>query len=613
MYNVTLYINTGFTLVNVPATPAVLKGAAETTLTLPALDIYQEYQLNSVSVRVTPENRDQAILADYIQIGDAYYAITGYEFTSFDVLNFGLYFEALLSARAKGSIKSLDGMTVRRRVTEAEDTFGAFTEEDYLIAPNKPVKLVVGSPLFSTGTSLEWTLIYSSIDLADLQSRYNNSTGELIGKTFKDPTNPDNGVTVPYVEPVKTGTTFSVGDKTLPVIGNMLYKSNAVSSGVGLARSLGVESAIISQYRLPLEFVESIDGGNINTDGHVDSIEGIDKSVSCGLSLKYATVRNKRLLYGNYNQFGLITAAGNKIEFLPEQIASSFDDDVQVRCIADVRPDGAVYFRFKDYLGDSSTAMFFNNAAKGLSWDEAPLRYTKPSGNGNALNSFAASRYVDAGSFYGRQALDRLSYTGKNFVNGTKGLVNAVGGISYSDVSSDGPLNVSKGPELSINGGQVAGGLGQVANAFTSQVYSNLGQTLDSWKYEQEKQNELREFGISQTCVVPEIQFPVNSSIIGDVLGHGCIPYRYELDESDLTRLDILLTMYGYKDTEPFRASMLSEHKDFEYLQLSGVSIQADNIPMWWRNQIANELNTGIRIWHVKPDVGYFDGSKTVG
>lgn len=581
MYNVKLYLNTGFDVVNIPENPTVLNNASSTVLTLPSIDIYQEYQLSGVSVRVDDSNRSRAVLADYIQIGDAYYAVTGYQFTSYDVLQFGLYFEALLSARAKGAITSIGGTTVRRRVTESEDTFGAYTDNDELMSPQKPLKLIVGKPLFQKTNDYEWIVINSSIDLKALED--NSTENTLVGKTFTDSTSGES-VTTPYTSPVTTPTNYKCGDTDLADDGNELFRSSWVQNAVGISRSLGVESAIIKQFKLPASLV-SIDLTDITAN--ISTITGIDKSVDSGLVTNYASVRNKKLLYGAFNKFGLLSSAGNKCEFNPEEIVSSESENPTVRIMVDPRPDGAPYFRFTKYLGDSSDAFFFSNCIKGLGWQEAPLIYTSPSNSWLNNYNFESQRYED----YGTQSWNQTYGHLKSNIEGAENIAGGVGSILSGDIGE---------------------GIKNIIGGVAGNVNSRLELQQSQWQFEQAKNRELQNFAFSQSAVVPQISFPLQADLIRDIVGNSVVPYRYEYDPSDINRIDTLLTMYGYKETEPFKAAMLLDHKDFEYLQLSGVSIQANSIPMWWRNQVANELNTGIRIWHVKPDFGYYDGSKTV-
>ena len=163
-------------------------------------------------------------------------------------------------------------------------------------------------------------------------------------------------------------------------------------------------------------------------------------------------------------------------------------------------------------------------------------------------------------------------------------------------------------------GGALSGNVGMLDSGVGGIVYNayNLKtQQYDIRDYESKfrlaQEKELLDFGYSQSVVVPTLNFPYNGDAIRDVLGNGVINYRYRYSDNDLHRIDKLLTMYGYIDRRKFEPSMMNAHKDFDYLQLTGVSISGSTLPMWWRDIIKTQLNTGLRVWHVKPDSKYYD------
>jgi hypothetical protein len=103
--------------------------------------------------------------------------------------------------------------------------------------------------------------------------------------------------------------------------------------------------------------------------------------------------------------------------------------------------------------------------------------------------------------------------------------------------------------------------------------------------------------------------FP-RSETIRDLLGNGVRVYRYRFADSDVVKIDKILTMYGYKDTKPLEASDFTNRTKFNYVQASGISVSNNTMPRWIREGIAMQLSIGVRIWHVKPDAtAYTDGS----
>lgn len=580
MYSITLYNNTGFDLVNVPDGPETLQAAASSVVEFPVVDIVQNYFLSSVSIRSTFE---QVKNADYCKVGDFYYFVNSLTMTSPDVAVLSLTPDGLTSGLEKGAITAISGTTERRRVLPSEDKMGAFTGDDPLMTPQEPLQLVMGDDLFTGGGSTTTVpFIESLIDLVKLQNSFTD--GKFTGRTFTDPQDEESKVTVPAVDSLSGQTTvFSIGSHILPSTKTQLYRYSKVQEAIGLARALGVESGIISQTSLPPSLIDTTE----TEDGSITTCKGKEQKVNTGLPFQYATVKNKRLLYGQYNKYGILTVAGNKFEASPEEISSTFTGSPDVKCKSDPRPNGKPYYRYSTYLGDSSDTGFWKNSVAGLPWAQVPLVYTEKSNNFQDTYSFQASRIGSSIEY---------NQTQRHFVQGAlPGIAGLAGGFVKT-----------LGGTLSGNIGMLDSGIGGIV----SNVYNLKTQQYDIRDYENRfrlaQEKELLDFGYSQSVVVPSLNFPYNGDAIRDVLGNGVINYRYRYSDNDLQRIDKLLTMYGYIDRRKFEPSMMNAHKDFDYLQLTGVSISGNTLPMWWRDIIKTQLNTGLRIWHTKPDPKYY-------
>lgn len=580
MYSITLYNNTGFDPVNVPDGPATLQAAASSVVEFPAIDTVQNYFLSSVSIKATFE---QVKFADYCKVGDFYYFVNSLTMASPDVAVLSLTPDGLTSGLAKGEIKAISGTTERRRVLPSEDKMGAFTGDDPLMTPQEPLQLVMGDDLFiGGGATVSVPYVESLIDLVKLQNSFTD--GKFTGRTFTDPQDEESKVTVPSVDSLTGQTTFAIGVRILPSTKTQLYKYTKVQEAIGLARALGVESGITNQISLPPSLVETTE----TEDGSVTLAKGLDQKASTGLPFTYATVKNKRLLYGQYNKYGILTVAGNRFEASPEEISSTFTGSPEVKCKSDPRPNGKPYFRYSSYLGDSTDTGFWKNSIAGLPWAQVPLVYTEKSNNFQDTYNFQSSRIGSAIEY---------NQTQRHFVQGAlPGLSGLAGGFAKTLVGT-----------LSGNLGMLDAGVGGIV----SNVYNLKTQQYDIRDYENKfrlaQEKELLDFGYSQSVVVPTLNFPYNGDAIRDVLGNGVINYRYRYSDNDIKRIDKLLTMYGYIDRRKFEPSMMKAHTDFDYLQLTGVSISGSTLPMWWRDIIKIQLNTGLRIWHVKPDQKYYD------
>lgn len=618
MYTVTIYTGTNFNPVNIPYNPSVITSSASNIYELPAIDVVQNYVLSSVTVSgsaVTGNFWDTIKLADYCKVGDFYYFVTSIKMTSPDVAVLELLPDYFTSARALGSIKSLGGTTIRRRVSESEDVFGRYTTDDPLLAPQEPLVLTVQDMMFgSDAVSVDDhsdLYVESLVDLEKLASQFSiglSEDGSSVtgiqfngtGTSFVDPTNEDRVVTVPYIAPVTTSTKFLSLGKELPDRGTGIYflDSSGVRYATNLIHALGIESGIIKQYNVP-ELYANVTYDATDLSKMITQIRSTSNIRLSDLPFEYASVKNKRLLYGTYNSYGLLTTSGSSLIMKPEEITGYTGSVPRVRFISDPRPDGKPYFRFEYYNSDNSDEGFWLNAIAGSSWTEQPLKFDGMSG--------VYKNYISLASTLGTQEVihnfDKSDILRRTVTDAVKQIGNALLGTTssynrYTEHSDEYQMTHKFIPSQLVS---------SIMNAEINMA-SATGDIISSqYRYEASKANELQQFAISNAVSVPTISFVPDNNIIRDIYGNGVIPFRYHYSQNDLKRIDMLLTMYGYAEQEPFFMSMLDDHTDFEYIQLQGVQVYGDNLPTWWREGIQAQLTTGTRIWHVKPDNRYYE------
>lgn len=573
MFNITLYNNTNFDPVNTPDSLATLTAAATSTTELPAVEILQNYCISQVSVRAT---YDQVKNGDYCKVGDFFYFIAGMKMTSPDVAVLSLIPDFLTSALNGHTIEAIEGTTIRRRVSASEDIIGAFSSDDPLCAPQQPLVLDMGPRLFDGGHGTS-TVVESLIDLADLETRATSENPEsLPGRTFYDPQDKNKYVTVPYNQGLQTETTFKAGTLTLPSTKTQLYMSGKVLNGMSFARTLGIEGGIVSQTNIPPEMVNFVVDGK----GLISSASGQVKEESSGLNIAYATVKNKRVLYGSYNKYGILTMAGNKTEFNVEDITNTLEGAPTVTLRTDPRPNGKPYFRFTSFKGDKTAAGFQLNAVGGMEQAAAPLKFTEKSGS--LLDTYNYNSSMKSSQ------INRQAEVNSQVIGAVQSAANIA--------------TTAGNPEALLSGGDASA---QMINSVAG-IASSINNAQNSYnQYHIAREKEMMNYGFSQAVVVPQLSYPLNASLLRDTQGNGCFVYRYRYSDQDVKRIDKLLTMYGYADQRTFSMSMLYNHSDFDYVQLSGVSVGGD-LPMQWRNGIVAQLNTGVRFQHTKPSTRYY-------
>lgn len=601
-YSVKCYFYTGFNAVNIPDSPDLLSKFRNTTL--PAIDLLQPAGLSQVYVKTTWETISGV---DYCQIGDEYYSVGTPQMVAEDVALLSLVPDMLTTLGGPGKLVYLDGITERH--TTASDNLFEYTQEDEYMTPQQPLVLEVSNNMLFAGNTSSHTAVESTIDLVKLGSQFDeegNFNGT--GITFEDTSTAHSGesVTVPYTEGVGARTNYQLGSQASNSVlspNTRLYEASEdhplVMRALAAVRSLGIESALISQVAYPDEFVQSV----IGSDGQYSSTVGKDLTESTGLKFNYnETVKNKRLLCGQYCKYGLLSASGASGEYLPEQISED-DSAPSVRCLSDPRPDGKPYFRFTNYEGNSNTDTgFFISCISGMQWQNVPLTYTAPSGSYmNEINFRNDAKIAGNQQVYNqRQA---VVDTIQGAVSGGLNAAASIAGIAG--------IGTVANP-----GSAVAAGIGAANTIFNTAV--DTGQSIaaivhSKTQYEMARNKELQNFQISQNVVAPDVLFPFNANIIRDFIGNGVIAYRYHYSGADATRIDKILTMYGYKDSVALTPDLFSNRTNFDYVRAFGVSIGTTTVAMWRKEVATEQLNAGVRVWHVAPNPSYYSDNPTKG
>lgn len=631
-----IWSNTGFNAANIPDSPALLNAMAHADY--PALDLNQERFLGSIRIKASWDNVKNA---DYCRVGDFFYTIENITMTSPDVAMLTLTPDYITSAGGVGSLNILDGITSRVHVSD--DTYGAYGEADPLTAPSRPLKIVTKTVQPETNPLNYHTVVESSLDLIKMGENYSESEGiyedgaiiAVSGTDSTDEGDPTVSVTFPSVYQNKSGTAYAVrknGDKTfLPAYesdGSTIGMNkrtivvafntavdgtdNTVQRGISVARALGVEGAISAQYSIPIGMCSFLSGGN--TKRYAQIIGEAKGFAISELPFEYGTAKNKRVFYGGYTPYGIVTGNGSKGEFLAERI---FDENTAPAFygVADPRLHGRIYYRFatldkKTSVGGTSLTDtdFFRDSVPSNNWQSVPIIYAGKSGSMIERNSFnamlneqiAQARY----NFDKGETLNQLNQAGLMLQLGAS----VIGGIDLG-VDAAGAYG-AKGFGMGFADGfsKTAGGGGGM---LTNMINAGVQQAdLDEMRRRQMSAigMEMQAFETSQAVYMPTINFPdAEQGLYSALSGEGCVVYRYEYDPADIARIDKLLTMFGYKHTKAIESSDFTNRTYFNFIQ-GGVTV-GGNLPRWWCNGISAQIGGGVRVWHVKPNHSYYSNN----
>ena len=339
--------------------------------------------------------------------------------------------------------------------------------------------------------------------------------------------------------------------------------------------------------------------------------------------------KNKRVLYGKYRKYGLKAVASNEtLEINPESLMGNFQTEGGTQFTleypimlkwADPRSNGKPYFNLyrtdvNEQASDSGIYMGSLGAIAGLTWNRNPIVHTTASGAlMDQANSAMANAYAFEDYEYAKQYGHESGYqkTAGNVISSM-----AAYGLGGAAGASE------KAQSSTIAGGALSGGSSLVGTAGQNLTYDVLKNT--GWgqyvmrsfgnKYQKadDERNkaiarELQALDVRTSVFSPTIRFPVSEGI-REASGNGVLPYRYTPCDEDLAKFDRILTQFGYRITEPIKTSFLTNRPKFNYIEASGVSIKATGkkVSKAIRDDIARMFDTGLRIWHVKPDASYY-------
>lgn len=636
MWNVRLYYHTHLNTANTLDNASILEASAD-YIDVPALDILQAEGLTTISVKAT---RAQVKNVEYVKLtdtesGDYFYYEAGIPHaTSSDVQEIPILIDAVLtmSARYNGvhNIPFLDGIITRHHVAKANDDFGAYTEEDPLLVPSKELDMEIVK-LFDDSEDTMNVVVESTIALDTQANHYQ-------AHVYTDQTSGQE-VTVPTVVSVPQNSTATFGDLasmiTYETAGTEYFDGSnpTVQAGISAVRGLGVESGILNSYVLPASQAVM----NPGTTGQILTIQGVRDAEDSTLDFEYANVDNKRVLYGTLNSYELISvASGMSASFKPEDLkVGETGDSPTVIKLTDPRPNGRPYFMFKFFKGTENEATL-KNAVAGMEWANAPLVYTGKSGSTlDQINLKTAQHIASIG--YGQADFNNSMSALRNITGGVLGAGNA--GINYAGAAMNADSALARqagaaqdyfrygGGEFVTNGFMNARGASD--NALLAQGGSLLGlgssvlgiggATVDYFankqflaeNYGARMMAEMAQFATGQVTA-PALNFP-RSETLRDFIGNGVFVVRYRPNNSDIQKLDKILTMYGYKDTMPLVGgeSVFHNRSKFNFVQIQGCSIGGD-APRWLREACSAQLSAGVRIWHVIPTRTAYNAGENV-
>ena len=527
------------------------------------------------------------------------YWVTGIKMINENVCELALQCDYITTV-GLANIEILSGWAIRRHV-KYDVPFSNTLEEPF--SPMEPLKLQYGGSIYPTGITQLNTytdVVISNVDLMET---------EYTAESYKDAAN-DLIVTVPQVPVASVPTVFAIsnfGDAyNMPMGSAYDYNNSQVKVGVQAVRSLGIESAIIDSYSIPNMYIQqkelASDGGRFG------SLLGVNTGVMSSLFPEYSDdgykPKNAKAWSGQFQRYILMSvASGDTQTYAVEDIVGlnrSIDGDptsiVQWQIIADLLPTGSPMCRPYLYHGENVRETSLGNV-RGQQWLKNPLRYNSPSGSLISDINFARQMQISAvggfmsmvsnanlGGLYSKVSQFQNPYN--TAMNNTDGFVAS---INYSTQN-----NKFKDMSAIINNNKLA-----VPTAMTAlSTAANAAATAGMWYLN--ARDTAAKYWTGRNIVAPEINFaPITGTV--NYIGNTFYDLRYMLSKADLIRFDNYLTQYGYAVSEPLTSECFTSRRYFNWVQATDVNVKLDGYGLDMILGVKNEIESGIRIWHIKP------------
>lgn len=601
-YTIKLYNSSGFSKENIPDRPSLLDDLE--IIEVPSLNILQDRFLSEITLKVEYETIKNC---DYCKIGNTYYFIDNILSTSRDVCKIFIKMDYLTSVGGVINLDFIDGITERHHIGDVTEDFGKYTEDDPLLSCIEPLQ-ITGYSTFIPDEKGN-TYIESTVDLVAMGDETNavTYTDNQTGKQITVPSTKTPTHSTKYG--IRKSSDATANDILFPeiigkcsfiaatwnLIDETLQENELVKSGVKRCRDLGIESSILAQYTVPAVFSGGISGSTLEPD--ITELYGkfgdTEFTPTAGFNFEYADVKNKRVLYGLSNQYEILCPNGNSGLYKPEDLyyKNLEEEYPHIWLFADVRAEGSPYYRFK-YLNKKGVEdgkncdSILNGCIKGSQWTAVPLTFSQKSGNSLDLYNFTS----ELNAFGVNRAQQNIGNDISLFSSGLNLITS--------------PLSIGQGNQQT--GTNELNNLSGITGSIGNFVQTTTNSEFTPYLQENTLQKMYTNFGYSQNVVVPQVMFPFQTETLRDILKNGFITFRYRPSDTDLTRQDKLLTMYGYRHTTIFEKSFLTNRINFNYIKCYNLSIKSA-IPQWLKEGCLAQLEGGVRIWHVKPDEKYYD------